>query len=46
VGYGRQPAAITESRLAYSALIGKIAAALLDGEAIVLEIINVFEAAA
>lgn len=43
VGYGRQPAAITESRLAFSALLGKITAALLDGEAVAIEIINVFE---
>lgn len=43
VGYGRGRASITESRLAYSALLGKITGALLDGEAVAIEILNVFE---
>lgn len=43
VGRGRQAAAITESRLAFSALLGKITGALLDGEAVAIEIIDAFE---
>lgn len=46
VGRGRAAAAITESRLAFSALLGKITAALLDGEAVAIEIVNAFEDAA
>ena len=46
VGYGRGRAAITESRLAFSALFAKIKGAMLDGEAVAIEILDAFEDAA
>ena len=46
VGRGRDVAAITESRIAYMALFSKIKAAMLDGEAVRIEIVDAFEDAA